>query len=240
MTWERKFGSHSVWFFNSLHKVRWVFFWSCVSRRGTNFTRVTNFTATRLMFKSTVKICWQELQLTPVASEISSFVYWWSLLICSQIFLTFSSVWLVDGHPEWGWSSTVISPILNHANHLKTCVWLSASSLKAFWSISCASVAFFPRQKQNLKQIRCSVRSDIMVSQEKLDNTWENWQHKPIQPFTVMSAWLPTPEWCNCTHLAGEHSSTIRKSSPKPVRFLLGVCSHIGTRIGTEQALLAS
>ena len=37
-----------------------VLFWSCVSRQGTNFA------ATRLMFKSTVKICWQELQLTPV------------------------------------------------------------------------------------------------------------------------------------------------------------------------------
>jgi hypothetical protein len=53
---------------------------SCVSRRGTNFA------ATRLMFKSTVKIRWQELQLTPVASEISSIVYRRSLLIFSRIF----------------------------------------------------------------------------------------------------------------------------------------------------------
>ena len=36
------------------------------------------------------------------------------------------------------------------------------------------------------------------------------------------SAWLLTREGCNYTHLAGEHSTTIRKSSPKPVRFFLG------------------
>jgi len=137
-------------------------FCSCASRLGKNFV------ATRLMLKSTVKIHWQELQLTPVASEISSVVYRRSSLIFSRIFSTFSLVRLVDGCPEWGWSSTLISPLLNCANHLKTCAQLSASSLKAFRSISCASVAVFPRQKQNLKQIRCSVRSDI---------TRGAWQH---------------------------------------------------------------
>jgi len=216
MTLERKFGSLSIWFFNFWHKVKRVLFWSCVSRWGTNFA------ATRLMFKSTVKIRWQELQLTPVASEISSIVYRRSSLIFSQIFLTFSSVRLVDGRPEWGWFSTLISPLLNHANHLKTCVRLSASSLKPFWSISCASVAVFLRWKQNLEQIRCSVRSDIMISQEELDNTWENWQHKPVQTSTVTSAWLLTFEGCNYIHLAGEHSTTIWKSSPKSVRFFWG------------------
>jgi len=151
MTLERKFGSLSVWFFNSWHKVKRVFFWFWVSRRGTNFA------ATCLMFKSTVKIRWQELRLTPVASQISSIVYRRSSLICSRIFLTFSSVRLVDERPEWGWFLTLISPLLNRANHSTTCVLLSASSLKAFWSISCASVAVFPRRKQNFKQIRCSV-----------------------------------------------------------------------------------
>ena len=227
MTLERKFGSHSVWFFNSLHKVRWVFFWSCVSRRGTNFTRVTNFTATRLMFKSTVKICWQGLQLTPVASEILSVVCRRSSLIFFRIFSTFSSVRLIDGHPEWGWSSMLISPLLNHANHSKTCVWLSASSLKAFWSISCVSVAIFPRRKQNLKQISCLVWSDITISREEVDNTWENWQHKSVQTSTATSAWLLTCKRCNYIHLVGEHSTTIRKSSLKPVRFFLGPPSYM-------------
>jgi len=83
-------------------------------------------------------------------------------------------------------------------------------------------VAVFPRQKQNLKQICCSVQSDITISQEELDNSWENWQHKPVQPSTAMSAWLLTHEGCNYTHLAGEHSTKIRKSSPKPVCFFLG------------------
>jgi len=129
--------------------------------------------------------------------------------------------------PRMRMSSTLISPLLNRANHSRTCVRLSASTLKAFWSISCASVAVFPRQKQNLKQIRCSVQSDITISQEELDNTWENWQHKPVQPSTAMSAWLLTHEGCNYTHLAGEHSTTIRKSSPKPVWFFLGPPTYI-------------
>ena len=46
--------------------------------------------------------------------------------------------------------------------------------------------------------------------------------NKPVQPSTATSAWLLTREGCNYTHLAGEHSTTIRKSSPKPVRFFLG------------------
>jgi hypothetical protein len=87
-------------------------------------------------------------------------------------------------------------------------------------------VAVFPRRKQNLKQIRCSVRSDITISREELDNTWENWQHKPVQSSTTTSAWLLTREGCNYTHLAGEHSTMIRKSSPKPVQFFLGPPSY--------------
>ena len=139
-------------------------------------------------------------------------------------FFDIPSVRLVDGRPEWGWSSMLISPLLNRANHLETCVWLNASSLKAFWSISCASVAILPRWKQNLKQIHCSVWSDITISREELDNTWENWRPKPLQPSVVMSSWLLTREgfnYTNYTHLAGEHSTTIRKSSAKPVRFFL-------------------
>jgi len=137
MTLERKFGSLSIWFFNSWNRVKHVFFWSCVSRRWRNFE------AMHLMFKSTVKIHWHG---TP--THTCSF---WDLVNCVQtilidfswIFSTFSSVRLVDGRPESGWSSTLISSLLNSANHLKTCVWLSASSLEAFWSISCALWLFF-------------------------------------------------------------------------------------------------
>ena len=216
MTLERKFGSLSIRFFYSWHKVKRMFFRSCVSRRGTNFEAMC------LMFKPMVKISWQELQLTPVASEIPSILYRQSLLIFSRIFSVFSLVRLVDGRPEWGWPSMLISPLLNCANHSKTCGWLSSSSLKAFWSISCASVAVFLRQKQNLKQIRCSVQSDITILREELDNTSENWQHKPVQPSMVMSAWLLTREGCNYIHLVGEHWTTIRKSFLKPVPFFLG------------------
>ena len=67
--------------------------------------------------------------------------------------------------------------------------------------------------------VRCSVRSDITISQQELDNTWENWQHKPVQFSMATSTWLLTHEGCNYTHPAGEHSTTIRKRSRKPVRF---------------------
>jgi hypothetical protein len=73
-------------------------------------------------------------------------------------------------------------------------------------------VAIFLRQKQNLKQIRCSVWSDITISREELDNTWENWQHAPVQPSMATSTWLLTCEGYNYTHLAGEHSTMIRNS----------------------------
>ena len=84
----------------------------------------------------------------------------------------------------------------------------------------------FSETEKNLRQIRCSVRSCITVSWEELDNTWENWQHKPVQPSMATSACLLTREGCIYTHLAGEHLTTIRKSSPKPVRFF-GVRLHI-------------
>ena len=164
MTLERKFRSLSIWIFNSWHKAIRVFFWSCVSRRGTNLA------ATRLMFKSTVKIRWQELP-----THTCSFLR--SRQLCTDdphwnFFLEFfrhsRRYDVLTGRPELGWSSTLVSPLLNRAYHSKTCVRLSASSLKAFWSISCASVAVFPRRKQNIKQIRCSVRSDITISRENL------------------------------------------------------------------------
>jgi hypothetical protein len=41
-----------------------------------------------------------------------------------------------------------------------------------------------------------------------------------------MSAWLLTREGCNYTHLVGVHSTTIRKSSPKPVQIFLGPSSY--------------
>ena len=218
MTLERKFGSLSVWFFNSWHKVKWVFFWSCVSRQGTNFA------ATHLMFKSTVKIRWQELQLTPVASEISSIVYQRSSLIFSLIFSTFSLVWLVDGRPEWGWFSALISPLLNHANHSKICVQLSASSLKAFWSISCASVAVFPRCKQ-------SQADSLFSTVRHHDFARGAWQHLGELTTQARTTFysdvrLAADSWRVQLHSPSggtlNYATTIRKSSPKPVQFFFG------------------
>ena len=53
------------------------------------------------------------------------------------------------------------------------------------------------------------------------------WQHKPVQPFTVMSTWLLTREGCNYTHLAGEHSTTIRKCFRRPVQFFWDPPSYV-------------
>jgi len=219
MTLERKSGSLSIWFFNSWHKVKQVFSLVLCEQAGNKLRGNASY----------VQIHGQNL-LTGTPTHICSI---WDLINCVPtilidfflIFSIFSSVPLVDEPPEWGWSSTPISPLLNDTNHLKTCVRLSASYLKAFWIISCATVAVFPRRKWNLKQIRCSVRSDTTISREELENNWKNWQHKPVQPSTVTSTWLLTPERCNHTHLLGEHSITIRKSFPKPVRFFLGLPS---------------
>ena len=47
-------------------------------------------------------------------------------------------------------------------------------------------------------------------------------QQKPVEASTATSAWLLSHEGYIYTHLAGEHSTTIRKSSPKPGRFFGG------------------
>ena len=172
MTLERKFGSLSIWFFNSWHKVKWAFFLVLCEQAGNKLH--SN--------ESHVQIHGQN-PLTGTPTHTCSF---WDLINCvpmilvdffSNFFSTFSLVWLVDGRSEWGWSSTHISPLLNCTNHLKTCVRLSASSLKALWSISSASVAVFPGWKQNLKQIRCryghtsQFHNRSLTTLRRIDNT---------------------------------------------------------------------
>jgi len=80
-------------------------------------------------------------------------------------------------------------------------------------------------ERQSIPE-RPNTGSQTKLCELELDNTWENWQHKPVQPSTATSARLLTREGCNYTHLAGEHSTTIRKSSLKPVRFFLGPPSY--------------
>jgi hypothetical protein len=216
----RIFGPLSICFFKSWHKIKRVLFWFFVSRRGTNIA------ASHLMFKSTVKIRWQALQLTPVASEISSIVYRGPSLIFLEIFWHSRRYDLMMAPRIRIIFNTHFSSVESRKQleNLCTC---SASSLKALWSITWASVVIFPRRKTNLKQIRCSVRSDITISREELDNTWENWQHKPVQTSTSTSAWLLTRERCNYTHLAGNtHLRLGRVSEASPV--LLGLPSYVG------------
>jgi len=207
ITLERKSGSLSIWFFNSWHKVKRVFFWSCVSRRETNFT------VTCLMFKSVVKIRWQE-----PATHSCSF---WDLVNCVP---------------------TILVDLLSNFFDILvgTTCWRAPRMMMIF---NAHFSSFEPRKplenlctaqcfllKGLLKHFMCfcgcfsetetkSQADSLFGMVRHHDFTRGAWQHKPVQPSTAMSAWLLTCEGCNYTHLAGEHSTTIRKSSPKPVWF---------------------
>ena len=76
-----------------------------------------NFAATHFMWSSSVKICWHKLHETPVNASNSSIVRRRSNIIALRIFLMFSSILLVEGHPDRGWSSSDMSPCLNRENH---------------------------------------------------------------------------------------------------------------------------
>lgn len=65
---------------------------------------------------SSVKIYWQELQDTPLKSTSLSTVRQQSSKMPSWIFMMFSSVQVVDGHPERCWSPSDNWPFLRCAN----------------------------------------------------------------------------------------------------------------------------
>jgi ABC-type siderophore export system fused ATPase/permease subunit len=72
------------------------------------------------MFKFSVKISWQTLQLIPAVSVGLWIVRQQSSWMSSQIFSTFSVVLLVLGHPEHSSSSTDTLPVLKHECQSKT------------------------------------------------------------------------------------------------------------------------
>ena len=229
MTLERKFGSLSIRFFKSWHKAKRVFFCSCVSRRGTNFA------ATCLMFKSTVKIHWQELQLTPIPSEILSIVYRQSSLIFVEFFRHSHCCDLLKGAQNeddlqrsflfWTTQTTrklVYGSVLlpyRPFEAFHVLLWLffrDGNKISSRFAVRYGQTSWFCKKS--------------LTTLGRIDNTWENWQHKPVQFSTATSTWLLTHEGCNYTHLAGDHSTTIRKRSRKPVRYFLGPPTYMADR----------
>ena len=91
----------------------------------------------------------------------------------------FSSVLLVEGRPDRGWSLSDMSPRLNRENQSQTLAWLKAS-LKASRSIVTVSAAVFPKRKQNLMQTRWSFKSAIGKSTNTMTETQEKNHTNPI------------------------------------------------------------
>jgi len=120
----------------------------------------------------------------------------------------FSSVLLVEGHPDRGWSSSDMSPRLNRENHSKTLAWLKASSLKASRSIVTVSAAVFPKRKQNLMQTYCSFKYAI----EKSTKTMTEAQEKNHTNHTDLSSRMLLDQLMRravrYTHQAGADGST--------------------------------
>jgi len=80
----------------------------------------------------------------------------------SRICATVSSVWEVDGLPEWGSSSKDQRPFLKWEYHSNVFDWLRQDSPKAACSISYFSATVFPRRKQKLMHTRCWTFSSIV------------------------------------------------------------------------------
>jgi len=210
MTLGSKLGSLSVWFFNSWHKVKWFFLVLCEQAGNKLHSNMSH-----------VQIHGQNL-LTGTSTHTCSF---WDLVICVLTVLDFFDILIL------------LMGAQNEDDLQRS--FLFFCTVLTTWKLVCSSVIpqrpfeasrvllwpFF-QDKQNLKQICCFVWSDITISWEDLENAWENWQHKPLQTSTATSTWLLTHEGCNYTHLVGEHSTMIRKSSLKPVRVFLGPPSY--------------
>jgi hypothetical protein len=79
----------------------------------------------------------------------------------SRIFLTFSGVLLVLGHPERSSSSTDTLLALKRECHSKTAVWLEECSPKVSQSISWVSAADLPSFTENLMLTHYSILSCI-------------------------------------------------------------------------------
>jgi len=80
---------------------------------------------------------------SPTISQTLWIVCWQSARLASQTFAMFSSVVLVDGHPECSSLLTDICPSLKHLYHKKVLLWLMELSLKASCSIRWVSAAVF-------------------------------------------------------------------------------------------------
>jgi hypothetical protein len=125
------------------------FFCSAVRRRSTNFTD------TRLICNSSVRIFWHVPNAIPTSSATSLIVRRWSAQMISHTCATVSSVWEVDSLPGRGSSSKDQRPLLKWEYHSNVFSRLRQDSLKAACSISYVSAPVFPRWKQKLMHTRC-------------------------------------------------------------------------------------
>jgi len=103
MILDKNSGSVFSWSYISRHTSKRLALWSSEGKRGTNFA------ASRFMRSYSVKIRWHELHETPLNASYSSIVRRRSNVIASRIFLMFSSVLLVEGRPDRGWSSSDVT-----------------------------------------------------------------------------------------------------------------------------------
>jgi hypothetical protein len=106
-----------------------------VSSLGANLTKLC------CMFKLSATGNWTVLYDSPTISQTSWIVCLWSARIASRTFAMFSSVLLVDCHPERSSSSTHVCLSSKRLNNKKVLLWLTTLSLKASCSIWWISAA---------------------------------------------------------------------------------------------------
>jgi len=121
----------------------WSSFCSAVRRRDTNFT------VTRLICKSLVRIFWHVPNAVLTSSATSLIVRRWSARMISCTRATVSLVWEMDGLPGRGSSSKDQRPLLKWEYHSNVFYRLRQDSSKAACSISYVSAPVFPSGNRN-------------------------------------------------------------------------------------------
>ena len=225
MSLERKYGSLSMWFLNSWYKFKRVFSLSYFPSflilllllpvwAGGEQTSRQRVSCSNPRSKSADR----NSQLTPVAFEISSNVYRRSSLICSPILfdiLVGTTCWraprmrmIFNAH----FSS--YEPRKPLENLCTAQCFLLKGLLKHF-------ICFCGRFSETKTKSQADSLFGTVRHHDSTSGAWQHLGELTTQARTTFYGdvrWLQTFEGCNYTHLAGKHSTTIRKSSPKSVR----------------------
>jgi hypothetical protein len=111
--------------------------------------------------------------------------------------------------PLWEFSWIDVLPVLKWLYHLKHCVWLIHSSLKACWSIFHVSVAVFSSLKQNFTHTH--THTHVLPSPSfSLPKKIASWSLHLLTSVTV-TCLLAVIEWCGKKHCI---TNGCRYSSP--------------------------